>query len=211
MENNTKKQIPRYIKIAVDIAHRIYNNEFEIGDKLRGRSTLSSEYNVSPETIRRSISLLKDMHVVDVFEKKGIYVKSKENALTFIKTFNTKKDINQLRKQLCELQNQKSLIEEEINKTLDLIIEYSVKFRNINSKDSYEIKISKNSPLLDKTIADTEFWKNTGSTITSIKRNEKLFISPGPYFVFKEADVICFVCNYTNVHKVESFVTGNNA
>jgi DNA-binding GntR family transcriptional regulator len=34
MENHTKKETPRYIKIALDVAHRIYNNEFEIGAKL---------------------------------------------------------------------------------------------------------------------------------------------------------------------------------
>ena len=38
--------------------------------KLSGRSTLASLYNVSPETIRRSIALLKDMDVVEVAEKK---------------------------------------------------------------------------------------------------------------------------------------------
>ncbi len=60
---------PKYIKIAIDIAQRIYNNEFKVGEKIRGRSTLSSKYNVSPETIRRAVSLLKDMQVVEVTEK----------------------------------------------------------------------------------------------------------------------------------------------
>lgn len=208
MEKNEKKQEPRYIKIALDIAFRISNNELKIGEKLRGRSTLSSEYNVSPETIRRSVSLLRDMQVVDVFEKSGIYIKSKENALTFIKTFNTKNNINELRKRLRDLQNQKSSIEEEMNKTIDLIIEYSIQFKNIGTKDSYEIKVDENSALIGKTIADTEFWKNTGSTITAIKRQNELLVSPGPYFVFYEGDIIVFVCNDSNIKKVEDFLIG---
>ncbi|MCT4618186.1 MAG: hypothetical protein N4A62_02220 [Marinisporobacter sp.] len=57
-------------------------------------------------------------------------------------------------------------------------------------------------------MTDTEFWKNTGSTITSIKRNDQLFISPGPYFVFKEGDIISFVCTDINLNKIKFFVDG---
>ncbi len=88
---------PKYIKIAIDIAQRIYNNEFKVGEKVRGRSTLSSKYNVSPETIRRAVSLLKDMQVVEVTEKSGIYIKSVENAYLFIHRFNAKNNVKELR------------------------------------------------------------------------------------------------------------------
>ncbi len=37
MENT---DTPKYIKIAIDIAQKIYNNEFKVGEKVRGRSTL---------------------------------------------------------------------------------------------------------------------------------------------------------------------------
>ena len=51
--------IPRYLTIAVDIATRIASGSILEGEK-PGRSILSTEYNVSPETIRRSAALLSD-------------------------------------------------------------------------------------------------------------------------------------------------------
>lgn len=45
------EQYPRYIRIAVDVAHRITQGEFIKSQKIKGRSTLAGEYGVSPETI----------------------------------------------------------------------------------------------------------------------------------------------------------------
>ncbi len=104
MENT---DTPKYIKIAIDIAQKIYNNEFKVGEKVRGRSTLSSKYNVSPETIRRAVSLLKDMQVVEVTEKSGIYIKSVENAYLFIHRFNAKNNVKELRQKIKSLQKEK--------------------------------------------------------------------------------------------------------
>ncbi|HSQ33895.1 MAG TPA: GntR family transcriptional regulator, partial [Peptostreptococcaceae bacterium] len=112
MEN---QDIPRYIKIAADIANKIHTGEFKVGDKLKGRSTLSSKYNVSPETIRRSVSLLQDMDIVKVSEKSGIYVTSSENAYVYLQKFNSKNDIREIRQKIKELQSEKSKIEKEIN------------------------------------------------------------------------------------------------
>ncbi|MCY6485240.1 GntR family transcriptional regulator [Clostridium aestuarii] len=201
-----KKGTPRYIKIAIDIAHRIYNNEFKVGEKLRGRSTLSSKYNVSPETIRRSVSLLQDMDAVEVSEKSGIYVKSAENAYLFIQRFNAKNNVKQIRQKIKELQKEKLSIEKELNKNLDMLLEYSIQFDTESLKDSYEIKVAENSNIIDKTIADTQFWKFTNATIISVKRGEKMYISPGPYFTFTAEDIINFICSEDNVSKVKSYI-----
>ena len=83
---------PAYLKIALDIASRIVNGDFIEGKKLSGRSTLVGIYNVSPETIRRSIALLQDMDVVVVEEKSGITIKSKTNASSFLEKFKTKNE-----------------------------------------------------------------------------------------------------------------------
>lgn len=56
----------KYQAIAVDIAKRILNNEFAIGEKVSGRTLFASQYSVSPETIRNAISLLKEVNVVGV-------------------------------------------------------------------------------------------------------------------------------------------------
>ena len=78
-----RTKTPNYIKIAIDIANRVLNNDFKEGSKITGRTTLVCLYKVSPETIRRSVALLKDMNVVSVNEKSGIIINSKENAKHF--------------------------------------------------------------------------------------------------------------------------------
>ncbi|EJO5347583.1 GntR family transcriptional regulator [Clostridium botulinum] len=203
MENT---DTPKYIKIAIDIAKRIYNKEFKVGEKVRGRSTLSSKYNVSPETIRRAVSLLKDMQVVQVTEKSGIYIKSVENAYLFIHRFNSKNNVKELRKKIKSLQKEKMKIEKEINKYMDLILEYSIQFENINLEDSYEIAINSNSHIVNKTISDTEFWKYTNATIVSVKREDKMYISPGPYFRFEKEDIVRVICSESDLSKAKNYI-----
>ncbi len=201
-----KMETSRYMKIAIDIAHRICNNEFKIGDKLRGRSVLSSKYNVSPETIRRAVSLLRDMDVVQVFENSGIYINSIENAYLFIQKFNAKNNIHEIKQKIKELQKEKLKIEKEINKNIDMLLSYSTEIDTVSLKNAYEIKVNTNSHIIHKTVADTQFWKYTNATIISVKRNENVFISPGPNFIFEEEDIIKFICSKENIEKVKSYI-----
>ncbi|AVQ44556.1 TrkA C-terminal domain-containing protein [Clostridium botulinum] len=203
MENT---DTPKYMKIAIDIAQKIYNNEFKVGEKVRGRSTLSSKYNVSPETIRRAVSLLKDMQVVEVTEKSGIYIKSVENAYLFIHRFNAKNNVKELRQRIKSLQKEKNKIEKEIDKYMDLILENSIQFENINLEDAYEIVIYSNSYIVNKTISDTEFWKHTNGTIISVKRKDKMYISPGPYFRFEAGDIVRIICSEDDLNRVKNYI-----
>ena len=84
MEN---EELPQYMRIAVSVAVRIADGQLAEGEKLSGRSKLSSEYQVSPETLRKSVQLLRDMQVVTVKEQSGGYVRSAEQAAEQLKTF----------------------------------------------------------------------------------------------------------------------------
>ena len=75
-----------------------YPEIYCIGDKLYGRSSLASEYNVSPETIRRSITLLSDMDIVTVTKGSGIVISSVDNCLKFIDKFKDIDSISSLKK-----------------------------------------------------------------------------------------------------------------
>ena len=77
MENDA---LPQYMRIARSIAQRIADGELQEGEKLSGRSKLSSEYNVSPETIRKAVQVLQDRAVVNVREQSGVYVLSAAQA-----------------------------------------------------------------------------------------------------------------------------------
>ncbi|SKC46946.1 TrkA C-terminal domain-containing protein [Maledivibacter halophilus] len=202
-----KYTIPKYLKIALDIAYSIYNNDLKEGSKVSGRSTLASKYSVSPETIRRSIALLKEMNVVEVTEKSGISIISKEQAYSFIQNFDTKNSILKLKDETSDLLNQKKQIEKQIEEKIEEIIEYSTELRNIGLIYPLELKIPNNSPIIGKTIANTKFWQNTKATILGIKRDGYLVVSPGPNFDFKDNDTIVFVGNDGVWHNVEKFIT----
>ncbi|MFC6602613.1 GntR family transcriptional regulator [Ectobacillus funiculus] len=80
-------QMPTYEKIAIDIANRIYDGKFKVGERIHGRSTLASEYNVSPETVRRAIKILEDVEIVQSAKGSGVIIASRENALSTLAAF----------------------------------------------------------------------------------------------------------------------------
>lgn len=197
----------KYEKIALDIAYSIVNDEWKIGEMVKGRSTLSGKYCVSPETIRRALKLLEELQVVSVLEKKGILIKSKEAANTFIKEYQSKDRILSIREDIIKLMEEKRSIEKQVFERMDTIIEQAMLLRNIGIIYPLELKISENSHLIGKTIGEVRFWDHTGATIIGINRSGHLYLSPGPKMVFYANDMILYVANDTNISdKVDKYV-----
>ena len=186
---------PIYKKIALDMAGRIYQSEFLEGEKIHGRSTLAGEYNVSPETIRRAIILLEDMQVVSVSQGSGIFIKSKHNAYQFLERFKNNESIASIKSEIKQLLEQKKAIDNQIHNSLEKIIDYTERFKNINPINPIEIEIPPHSNLVGKTIQESKFWQHTGATIVAIRRGEDIILSPGPYGGFEADDKIVVVGN----------------
>lgn len=55
MESAIKISTPQYQQIAADIAAKIVDGRYDLGEKIYARSSLASQYNVSSETARRAI------------------------------------------------------------------------------------------------------------------------------------------------------------
>lgn len=197
---------PRYIKIAVDIAHRIDRGELKEGYKLRGRSMLAGEYNVSPETIRKSVSLLQNMNVVEVREKSGIYVISKVNAKHFIDKFTETDALNELWSNIKKLRAEKMEIEKKIDENIELLLQHSIHFKNTDTTSHKEESIGPDSHLIGKSIVESQFWQNTNATIIAIIRDNETILSPGPYFQFKKGDIVCFVSSEENISRVKKYI-----
>lgn len=202
-----KIQTPTYLKIAMDIASRIVNGDFIEGEKISGRSTLVSIYNVSPETIRRSLALLKDMNVVDVFEKSGIRIQSKENASEFLKAFKRKNEFAQIKKDIYAILQEKKSIEKELEDKVSNLIDFATSLRNVGLIIPYESLVEENSLIIGKTLGELNFWHKTGATIVGVKRKEELFLSPGPNFQIIQNDILVYVCNNDVVDKVKEYIT----
>ncbi len=198
-----KSSLPRYQKIAIDIANGIYKGHIEEGEKLHGRSTLAGKYNVSPETVRRAIKLLEDVDVVKSSRGSGITVLSKEKAFVYINKFQNIESIAHHKKQILSLIKQKRKIDDEIVKSIDKIIDYSGLLGNISPMTPLEIEIPSQSKIIGKTVEEVKFWQHTGATIIGIKRNKSVILSPGPYATFEKKDVLVVIGDeevYNAVH-----------
>lgn len=181
---------PVYSQIALDIAVRIARGELKENTKISGRSKMASEYNVSPETIRRSFQLLQDMKIIEVLQSSGAIIKSRDNALKYIERNNIGNDFRNLKQELNALLKERSNMDKRINDIVSQIIDYSERYRNIKPLYTLEFEIPENSSILKKSITETKFWQNTGATIVAIKRLDDIILSPGPYFVFEPHDII---------------------
>ena len=96
----------QYLQIARDLAGRIARGELEEGSRIYGRSVMASEYNVSPETIRRALRLLSDMKVVEVKPQSGAVVLSADSARRYIENFEEGADVRSLQLQLKDVLNE---------------------------------------------------------------------------------------------------------
>lgn len=200
-------ELSRYEKIALDIAYSIYNREIEEGEKIKGRSTLSVKYNVSPETVRRAIKLLSDMGVVEVADKSGIYIKSREKSVEYIEKHQVRSNILDLKDDIENLFEQKRVIEKKIISHVDELIEHSIHLKSLDSIRSFQIKLLAGNHLIDRSIKETQFWQHTGATIVGIHRDGELILSPGPYIKLKQDDSILFIGNDKTIEeKVKVYV-----
>ena len=191
MDNDT---LPQYIQIALSIARRIAGGDVPEGAKISGRSKLSSEYNVSPETIRKAVRLLGDMRVVDVREQSGVYVLSADNAKRYLHDFEPKLDVFNKRRHLTELLEQQSHISHQLADLCRSILDYAVlPVQADDTLPNYVCRIPKNWSGIGKNLSNLHFWQATGATIVAIRRGTSRIVSPGPDAELYGCDEVIFV------------------
>ena len=183
--------LTQYTRIAISLAERIASGQLKEGDKLSGRSKLSPEYNVSPETIRRTLRLLADMKVVEVKEQSGVYVLSADNARRYLHNFADQTDIRGKQQQLKEL----LVRQEHLNRQMaalcrDILDETS---QTPDALPNYYCRIPDDWPHSGTTVGALRFWQATGATILAIRRGLSYIVSPGPYAELYAGDAVIFV------------------
>ena len=183
--------LTQYTRIAISLAERIASGQLKEGDKLSGRSKLSPEYNVSPETIRRTLRLLADMKVVEVKEQSGVYVLSADNARRYLHNFADQTDIRGKQQQLKDL----LVRQEHLNRQMaalcrDILDETS---QTPDALPNYYCRIPDDWPHSGTTVGALRFWQATGATIVAIRRGLSYIVSPGPYAELYAGDAVIFV------------------
>lgn len=197
---------PIYSRIALDIASKIARGEIREGEKLTGRSLTSSQYRVSPETVRRSFRLLADEGIVNIQRKSGATVLSRALAAEYVDRFAAKKDMGQLKEELYELIAQREELDKRIYDIVEQIIDINERFRSSDPMRGYEFTLDARSPVVGKTIAEASFWQNTGGTIVAIRRNGEILLSPGPDAVLKARDTIVVLGDIDVYDRVASYI-----
>lgn len=208
MDNKATTE-PIYKQIALDLAGRIYNGDMKVGEKISGRSTLASSYNVSPETVRKAIKLLEDMNVVCSNRGSGVSILSKEKAYDFIDRFHSMESVSSIKHDIYKMFEERNKIEKNIGEMIEQMVDYSNRLRYTNPLTPIEIDIPDTSEILGKSISEAKFWQNTGATIVGVRRGKELFISPGPYFTFEKGDIILAVGNENIVSSMDKYFNKN--
>jgi len=206
MEKKTKISSPIYHQIATDVASKIVDKHYKVGEKIYARSSIASQYGVSSETARRAICILSDLEIVETTKGSGVIIKSYEKACKFVRQFNDIQTVNNLKKEILESVERQSIERELFNDCLTKLIEKTDRFRSFNPFVPFEIEITSETPHLNQTILEVNFWHNTSATIIAIKRDDILLMSPGPYAVFLQLDIIYFVGDENCLERVQNFM-----
>lgn len=126
MENNNQStlHIARYITIAMDLAERVAHGDYIEGQKISGRSTLAGLYNVSPETIRRALSLLQESGVVKVVPGAGVFVNSVDATREYLAESSQYKVIMEMQERLVAMISERNKLNAQIEHLTTELLDY---------------------------------------------------------------------------------------
>jgi K+/H+ antiporter YhaU regulatory subunit KhtT len=189
MEEQDIQTLARYVTIAVDIATRIVRGEYREGQKVFGRSTLAGKYSVSPETIRRALTLLQETEIVQVVPGVGVVVKSQKAAESFLAEYGHRQVLHYMQEKLHRLLRDRDKINAEIEKLMNELLDYTFKMAG-NLQRVEEIRVSPDSALVGKSLAEAEFRVKTGATVLSVYRRGEEILLPQADTVIYSGDVL---------------------
>jgi K+/H+ antiporter YhaU regulatory subunit KhtT len=213
MAESITPNLAKYVTIAVDIATRIVRGEYKVGQKIFGRSTLAGRYNVSPETIRRALTLLQETGIVDVMPGVGVVVKSHEAAEEYLARYNQRQVLIDIQERLSQLLKERDNLNAEIDSLTNQLLDYTFKMAGRLQKLE-EITVLPNAEVVGKSLAEVDFRARTGATVLAVYRQGEEMISPQPRTIIQEGDVLLIVGPQEakqEVHKLLKKPENNNS
>lgn len=193
MPNRKMVKTSKYQQIAVGVAQRIVSGEYEVGERIKSRSTLASMFGVSPETTRKALNILADMNIVSVKHGSGAIVLSKEKAQDFLDNFELTNSLVTQKDRILEKMDQQELMLKELRGMVSIYLDQTKRVQKKYPLEPYGLKLTSDSDLLGKQLTEIRVWHYTGAVIVGIERNEDLLIAPSPYQTLEKDDLIYFV------------------
>lgn len=204
------ENIPRYQRIALEIASRIASGEYEEGQKVSGRSSIAGQYGVSPETARRAFSVLSDNGIVDPWKGSGMFIKSRRNAEKYVEQFSVQSSIEHIKESINEIINRQKAEMNELNEKLTQLIRMTEHYRSTNPLMPSSVRITEECRFIGYTANDMKLWQYTGATMVAIRRDGELIMSPGPDVVIKEGDRLYFISNDLSNNNIIEYLYGTD-
>ena len=193
----------RYQEIAVEVAQKIADGWYQVGEKINARSTLASKYNVSPETARKAVNMLTDLGIVVIRQGSGTYVASREKAQLYVDRYQSTVSIQEIR---AEIEASVARQEEELlhmSRLLRTLIGQTKRSHETASFIPYDILIDDQCSYIGRSIGELNIWQQTGATVVAVKRGDEYIMSPGPNEIINVNDVLLFVGNDLSKQKMQ--------
>lgn len=178
--------LARYITIAADIAERILRGEYKEGQKIFGRSTLAGKYSVSPETIRRALTLLQEVGIVQVVQGVGVEVLSLSAAQKYLEEYDKRRMLHDIHDRMLVLLKERNRINDEISKLMEELLDYTGQLETHLYKLE-EWKVLSQSPLVGKSLAEIGLDK---ARVLSIQRGQEELADPAPEEIIESDDIL---------------------
>ncbi len=196
-----------YERIAVDIARRIVQGDFTEGRRLSGRTLMSGEYGVSPETIRRSFALLEEMDVVKVVQNSGVVVRSVAQAEAFIETHEQHDETKKLLYRMHQIIQENEALNRELYSIAQQVFSINTRFAQANPFPIFAYTLEEGSKAIGESLGDLRFWQATEATVVAIRRGGTILLSPGPKEPLKGGDTLLMVGPQDSVDRIEALLS----
>lgn len=202
-------RLPRYQQIAIEIAERIVDNRYQVGEKIHARSTLATTFGVSPETARKAVNILVDLNIMEVKHGSGVFVSSKAKAASYLEQYKDVQSIEEIKNDLVASLNRQKKELNDFTAIIDQLVSQTVKLNRVNPMLPSELVLTKEAQHLETSISDLNLWQETSATVIAILHQEELVLSPGPYAVLMPGDTLYFVGNEFATQRMTNFFYPN--
>ncbi|MEG0286297.1 MULTISPECIES: GntR family transcriptional regulator [Vagococcus] len=202
-------RLPRYQQVAIEIAERIVDNRYQVGEKIHARSTLATTFGVSPETARKAVNILVDLQIMEVKHGSGVIVASKSKAVNYLEQYRDVQSIEEIKTDLfTSLERQKAELN-EFTTIVNQLVSQTVKLNKVNPMLPSELVLTEEAEHLNTSISDLNLWQETSATVIGILHKEELVLSPGPYAFLTAGDTVYFVGNEFATQRMINFFYPN--
>lgn len=193
MEENVRVTGARYVQIAADIASKIVDRQYKIGEKIYARSAIASQYSVSSETARKAIAILADLNIVETVKGSGVLITSSDNAAAFVRRFEDAGTLAEYKRDAMCCLAQMTKDSNDLRAALSKLVDHADRFQALNPLAPFSVQIGEEMPCVGRTIGSLNFWQNTAATVVAIRRDNVLIRSPGPYAELLAQDTVYFI------------------